>query len=297
MNAPSCGTLEGMKVCRAGLHQYDGRRCLECKRSGVRDWQAGHKAEANAATKRWRQENPERVRESQRAYLALHKREFTERDAERQRIRRAKNKAARPTCAHQLSVGCVECRRKRKARWMREWRMKHLADARSYEREQRARPETKVKAAAYRRANRAAINARRAAWMKANPQWVAVRNASRRVKVSKRVPMTAERRRERDRQRYATNPHNWKEAARRRRGILQGARIEPVTAAHLRLLLEAQDGACRYCRAPLGKDKHLDHLIPLARGGPHAPSNVCWACPACNLRKHTRTEAEFLAAA
>jgi 5-methylcytosine-specific restriction endonuclease McrA len=71
---------------------------------------------------------------------------------------------------------------------------------------------------------------------------------------------------------------------------------EPVTAKHLAMLLEAQDACCRYCRRPLDGERHLEHRVPLARGGAHAPSNLCWSCPPCNLSKGTRTEAEFLAA-
>jgi len=90
------------------------------------------------------------------------------------------------------------------------------------------------------------------------------------------------------------NPEANRELWRRRRALKRGVGYEPVTAAHLKLLFEAQDGRCRYCPTLLGEDKHLDHRIPLARGGPHSPSNVCWSCPSCNLKKSTKTEQEFL---
>jgi hypothetical protein len=83
-------------------------------------------------------------------------------------------------------------------------------------------------------------------------------------------------------------------AACRARTKVRKANGAPITAKHLALLLEAQDGRCRYCRVPLGKDKHLDHRVPLSRGGPHEPANVCWSCPSCNLRKATKTETEFM---
>ena len=69
---------------------------------------------------------------------------------------------------------------------------------------------------------------------------------------------------------------------------------ESVTREHLSLILLAQDGRCRYCNQPLDDDRHLDHRTPLSRGGPHAPHNVCWSCPRCNLSKKSLTEAEFL---
>lgn len=44
---------------------------------------------------------------------------------------------------------------------------------------------------------------------------------------------------------------------------------------------------CYYCRLEfLISDLHIDHVIPLARGGPHAVSNLCTACPECNLSKN-----------
>lgn len=40
---------------------------------------------------------------------------------------------------------------------------------------------------------------------------------------------------------------------------------------------------CAYC--PNGKYEHLDHVIPLARGGSQWPSNLRPACAQCNLSK------------
>ena len=93
---------------------------------------------------------------------------------------------------------------------------------------------------------------------------------------------------------YQSNPEVNREKSNRRRASRIGVGSEPVTREHLKLLFDAQDGCCRYCRTPLGTDKHLDHRIPLARGGTHAPSNVCWSCPRCNLQKRTKSETEFI---
>ncbi|MFD2093408.1 HNH endonuclease [Blastococcus deserti] len=43
-------------------------------------------------------------------------------------------------------------------------------------------------------------------------------------------------------------------------------------------------GCCAYCgkRTPR---PHMDHVVPLARGGRHAPANVVPACAACNVSK------------
>lgn len=87
---------------------------------------------------------------------------------------------------------------------------------------------------------------------------------------------------------FAKHPGAMREHWARRRARKRDAVTARITSKHLALLLEAQDGCCRYCSAPLGKDKHLDHRVPLARGGAHTPDNVCWACPKCNQSKSAR---------
>ena len=53
-----------------------------------------------------------------------------------------------------------------------------------------------------------------------------------------------------------------------------------------------QGGRCYYCgtRPPL---LHMEHVIPLSRGGRHALGNVVGACPPCNLSKHDRFHIEW----
>jgi len=49
---------------------------------------------------------------------------------------------------------------------------------------------------------------------------------------------------------------------------------------------------CRYCGnyVPVG---HVDHIIPLSRGGTDDPNNLVWACPTCNLSKGNQTWQEW----
>ena len=56
-------------------------------------------------------------------------------------------------------------------------------------------------------------------------------------------------------------------------------------------LFITQDGTCAYC----GEHKarailHIDHRIPLSRGGRHHISNIVLACDICNLRKSRRLQ-------
>lgn len=51
---------------------------------------------------------------------------------------------------------------------------------------------------------------------------------------------------------------------------------------------------CYYCGViKKGTEMQIDHVIPLARGGPHAVSNLCAACPSCNNHKNARMPQEF----
>ena len=51
---------------------------------------------------------------------------------------------------------------------------------------------------------------------------------------------------------------------------------------------------CEYCRTPnaiTAQAFHVDHIIPVSRGGPALLGNLCFACPHCNLHKGDRIEA------
>jgi hypothetical protein len=53
-------------------------------------------------------------------------------------------------------------------------------------------------------------------------------------------------------------------------------------------------GRCEYCRmhqALQGATFHLEHVMPLSRGGHSQLDNLAWACPSCNLRKANRIDA------
>jgi 5-methylcytosine-specific restriction endonuclease McrA len=50
---------------------------------------------------------------------------------------------------------------------------------------------------------------------------------------------------------------------------------------------------CAYCEAP--GPLHMDHVIPLSRGGRHAIGNVVPACPPCNLAKSSSLLIEWRA--
>lgn len=84
-----------------------------------------------------------------------------------------------------------------------------------------------------------------------------------------------------------------------RRAIQQKRRARKLnapgthTAADIRLLLKSQKNNCWWCGKNVGDNYHVDHRIPLSRGGSNAPENLCISCPECNLSKHTKLPQEW----
>lgn len=55
-----------------------------------------------------------------------------------------------------------------------------------------------------------------------------------------------------------------------------------------------QDWRCVYC-GHLLTERHLDHIIPFAKGGTNEMANLQWLCPTCNMRKGAMSHTEFVA--
>jgi len=59
-------------------------------------------------------------------------------------------------------------------------------------------------------------------------------------------------------------------------------------------LLILQKGKCPCCGNSLGKDYHLDHIVPLARGGSNSDSNMQLLTKVCNMQKHAKDPVDFM---
>jgi 5-methylcytosine-specific restriction endonuclease McrA len=100
--------------------------------------------------------------------------------------------------------------------------------------------------------------------------------------------------RENSRRWSAENPEVRREGARRRRARKRNATIGDIPRDAEQQLFDFQGGRCAYCHEPL-TDYHVDHLIPLARGGAHAWENLVLACPPCNQSKNDKLVEEWRA--
>lgn len=57
------------------------------------------------------------------------------------------------------------------------------------------------------------------------------------------------------------------------------------TAEDVKNILSAQLGLCSTCGVDLAAGYHIDHIVPLSKGGTSWPDNLQMLCPTCNRRK------------
>ena len=74
-----------------------------------------------------------------------------------------------------------------------------------------------------------------------------------------------------------------------RRGFLIGQ----LSPSIIQNLFQKQSGKCVGCGIDLIDNFHLDHIMPISRGGLNVDSNVQLLCPPCNLSKGSKTMQEW----
>lgn len=165
---------------------------------------------------------------------------------------------------------CLECRRARDEAYRRE-----------------NRPKIRAQQQAWEDANREALRERRKDIYRAAPE----RQKARRNKYLA-VPANAERGKATARKWRQANPEKLRAKAARRRAKLLASPLH-YTSDDVHKRLQEQKGLCYWCHKPLGGAYHVDHIIPLAKGGTNAPNNICCACPGCNQSKGAKMPCEF----
>jgi len=92
---------------------------------------------------------------------------------------------------------------------------------------------------------------------------------------------------------YCAHTEQAKAANRRRRARLKNCE-GTHTAQDILLQYKRQNGKCYYCQTNVSKNYHIDHIVPLSRGGSNNPSNLVIACPHCNMSKGKKFLHEWL---
>ena len=114
-------------------------------------------------------------------------------------------------------------------------------------------------------------------------------NRSRMLRYQKRHPDRAN---ARNRAYHAKHPEKTRARINKRRSIKHNAEGQH-SAFDIKSILAAQGSLCFYCGVPLST-YHVDHFIPLSKGGTNYRCNIVLACATCNLRKGSRAPIEFL---
>lgn len=69
-------------------------------------------------------------------------------------------------------------------------------------------------------------------------------------------------------------------------------RVSKTEVDHIRA---AQKAKCAICRVGLSKaGEHIDHIVPLSRGGANISANIQLLCPTCNYRKGSKDPIDFM---
>ena len=69
-------------------------------------------------------------------------------------------------------------------------------------------------------------------------------------------------------------------------------RVGRVRTEDLQLLIK-NSKTCYWCNTKLNNDYHIDHYIPLSKGGIHTIDNIVISCPDCNLEKNIKDPYQF----
>jgi len=99
-----------------------------------------------------------------------------------------------------------------------------------------------------------------------------------------------------DREKYQSRNKTWKKANPdklkaqdfRRRARMSGGTL---TAAEIKAIV-AQD--CFWCGTDCADDFHLDHIVPISKGGRNSRCNIAVSCPTCNTKKNAKDLSDWL---
>ncbi len=157
---------------------------------------------------------------------------------------------------HHLRAWCKDCENNRSSKYLESLRENNPAKVAKYRRNYYVRNKNKV-AATNRRYNRENPE-------KVKAQWGAY---------------------------YRANKEKYKNRARLRQLKIRQIAIEDFDREEIYV---RDGGKCHICRRPVPQDYwHLDHLVPLSRGGEHSKKNVAVAHSQCNLVRYNTGPAQL----
>lgn len=156
-------------------------------------------------------------------------------------------------------------------------------------------------AAAYHAAHKEQIAARHAAWHIANSGMVKERSARYRSMNREKVIARGAKYRAENKDKVRASGKLWRSKnleylrlnQHRRRARMRNS-IGKISRGLKEKLFKLQKGRCPCCGLALGENYHLDHIMPLARGGSNTDDNIQLLRAICNRRKSAKDPGDFM---
>jgi 5-methylcytosine-specific restriction endonuclease McrA len=194
---------------------------------------------------------------------------------------------------------CAECCNK----VLQKWKIENPEKAKAHsDKWRKANPEkTKARSTAWRKANPEKAKAYSVKWSKANPEKIRAHSANR----VKGNPVKKAARQAKwlkaNKERYRAICAKWAKANREKVNATEHKRRARKLAAggsftgeEIKKMLKNQKGKCVVCKVGITKLYHIDHIMPLARGGHNGITNIQLLCPNCNRKKNAKHPIDFM---
>lgn len=214
-------------------------------------------------------------------------------------------------CTHcgveKLATAEYFCADKRKSNGLSSWcrscvnqqiRERYANDTEYRERQKQQHKDKRVNDPNYREKNNKRQKEKRAndiEYHKRERQWHNQRHKERCVSDPEYRERITQRQNKRQKERYANDPtfrektKQLTKATRHKRRSAEGT----YTTTDEHIQYRSQRGKCWHCGKELNGVYHIDHLIPLDKGGTNWPNNIVCSCKHCNLSKGAKYTYEW----
>lgn len=170
---------------------------------------------------------------------------------------------------------------KSRAKYLREWRKKNPTKASEHNRNYRLRHPDRDKASRLKEKTKYIKKGR-----------YRVSEEQKRKNATEYAKKWREKNREKVRESNRKHYHKHKDLhqlhSRNYKSKVRAGKVGRVSVKDIAKLLEKQKNICGICKKLLTKEKEIDHIIPLSKGGKHEISNLQWTHRFCNRSKSNK---------